>query len=317
MFLVMAVCGLVPCCPDGYGLAQPPACLYRWERLGESEWCLWRGAAQVGNYKDGAYRVRTAPGQWAEDASPAPCPLPAEAAAAARKKCGCSKGCDCKKGKCGCDAKKRCNPKCPCPIQDGATVEGDGSLNFGLDKQKIQESEEGPHVLNGKTVSREELLEAIGKPQLPNDAGWLCLTAIGSAAETAPVLADFASSPALATWRDKIKLKAFEPGHWAMQPGFVTTGHPGIYLEAPDGKVLYRWDDYPGAEALAEVLRVKDPNYDPSRDPGPNRPAPADGADGVFGLVAVAAGGLGCFGIFGLGVVLAAVLAFRALRKRG
>jgi hypothetical protein len=33
------------------------------------------------------------------------------------------------------------------------------------------------------------------------------------------------------------------------------------------GKVLYRTDEYPGPEKLAEAVRKADPKYDPSKDP--------------------------------------------------
>ena len=53
-------------------------------------------------------------------------------------------------------------------------------------------------------------------------------------------------------------------GHAA---GFVTTGKPTIYVQAPDGKVLHRQDDYQGgAPELAEAIRRIDPNYDPKKD---------------------------------------------------
>ena len=50
-------------------------------------------------------------------------------------------------------------------------------------------------------------------------------------------------------------LRGYPPNHWSLEPGFVTTGSPTIYCQAPSGKVLHRQDDYQGGgEELSEAL---------------------------------------------------------------
>ncbi|MHB1423483.1 MAG: hypothetical protein ACYC3I_09875 [Gemmataceae bacterium] len=168
---------------------------------------------------------------------------------------------------------KPCPPPYP-PPQDVVApgkVESDGTINFGLDQARLRAG--GKHLLGGKEVSKEELLQAIGRPQLPKDDKWLSLTIIGPEAARKMVLSDLLNSPFLMPWKDRIKVRDYPPDHWAVKDaGFVTTGQPTIYCQAADGTVLHRQDAYRGPEALAEVLRRADPNYQPERDPDLNKP---------------------------------------------
>lgn len=161
-------------------------------------------------------------------------------------------------------------PPYPPPIYP-ARIEADGTLNFGLDRTHLRAG--GRHLLNGKEVSKAELLQALGEPRLRDDSKWLSLTVIGSEAARKKVLNDLQISPALAPWKDRIKVQDYAPQHWAVRDaGFVTNGQPTIYCQAADGTVLHRQDEYRGPEALAEVLRQADPTYRPQRDPDLNRP---------------------------------------------
>jgi hypothetical protein len=64
----------------------------------------------------------------------------------------------------------------------------------------------------------------------------------------------------------------YAPGNWAVKDGFFTEGKPTIYLQAPNGKVLHRQDDYSdGAAGLATALRKADPNYSPLKTGTPAR----------------------------------------------
>jgi hypothetical protein len=149
-------------------------------------------------------------------------------------------------------------------------VEPDGTLNFGLELGKMPST--GKHLLNGKEVTKEAILEALGTPQLLDDSKWLCLTIIGPDAARRQVLNDLRSAPPLAAWRDRIKVRDYPPDHWAVRDaGFKGNGRPTIYCQAADGKVLHRQDDYRGPEALAEVLRKADPGYRPENDPDLNK----------------------------------------------
>ena len=158
----------------------------------------------------------------------------------------------------------------PSPAPPPTKIEADGTINFGLELGKMPAT--GKHILNGKEVTKAEILEALGKPRLPDDSQWLCLTIIGSDAERRAVLDDLHSSPALAPWRDRLKVQDYSPDHWTVRDaGFKCDGHPTIYCQAPDGKVLHRQDSYRGPEALAEVLRKADPAYRPEKDPDLNQ----------------------------------------------
>jgi hypothetical protein len=159
-----------------------------------------------------------------------------------------------------------CPPPCPPP----SSIERDGTLNYGLDTRRIKPA--GKHQLNGRDVSREEILEALGDTGVRDDRDQLFITIIGGASERRQVLDDLANAPALAGWKGRLKVHDYEPAHWAVKDaGFKTDGRPTIYVQAPDGKVLHRQDDYRGPQALAEALRKADPRYQPDKDPDLNR----------------------------------------------
>jgi hypothetical protein len=105
-----------------------------------------------------------------------------------------------------------------------------------------------------------------------DDRDQLCVTVIGEEVNRRQVLDDLDRAPALTPWKGRLKIHGYEPTHWAVQDaGFKTDGRPTIYVQAPDGKVLHRQDEYRGPEALAEVLRKADPRYQPANDPDLNR----------------------------------------------
>ena len=200
---------------------------------------LWRDGRQLGNYRFSTrtYYPRLAPDVWGEPCAP-PYPPP-----------GRDDG--------------------PGPLP--ARVEPDGTMNFGLDLSRMGSTSK--HILNGKEVSKQTILEALGEPRIPDDSRWLCLTIIGPDAARQRVLDDLHSASVLAPWRGRIKVQDYPPDHWAVRDvGFQCGGEPTIYCQAPDGKVLHRQDGYRGAEALAEVLRKADPSYRPEKDPDLNRP---------------------------------------------
>jgi len=219
-----------------FALAGSAVAGYEWRAFPDDkdELSLWKDGVQVGNFRVGEkkYYPRLAPGVWGDPCSP---PYP--------------------------------------PPQDVVTpgkIESDGTINFGLDRSRM--SEAGKHLLDGQEVSKAELLQALGKPALPDDSQWLSLTVIGPEAARQKVLSDLQSSPYLAPWKERIKVRDYPPDHWAVRDaGFVTTGNPTIYCQAPDGTVLHRQDVYRGPEALAEVLRKADPAYSPERDPDLNK----------------------------------------------
>lgn len=141
--------------------------------------------------------------------------------------------------------------------------------NFGVDTEKLNGGGDERYRLNGVPASREQVRKALADPRVPNDADRLRLTVIGDHTATGTVTADVAQAPALAEWKDRLLVQAYPPEHWVVAgSGFKTDGQPTIYLQAPDGAVLHRQDDYrDGAEALAQALRRADPHYDPRKDP--------------------------------------------------
>lgn len=210
---------------------------YEWRTFPDEkdELSLWRDGVQIGNYRIGEkkYYPRLASGVWGDLCSP-PYPPPPQ-------------------------------------VVTPGKIESDGTVNFGLDRSHMPAS--GKHLLDGNEVSKEELLQALGKPRLPDDSDWLSLTIIGPEAARRQVLNDLQSSSLLTPWKDRLKVKDYPPDHWAVRDaGFVTTGNPTIYCQAPDGRVLHRQDIYRGPESLAEVLRKADPAYNPERDPDLNKP---------------------------------------------
>ena len=108
---------------------------------------------------------------------------------------------------------------------------------------------------------------------------------IGSDDERAPVVNDLLSNPAFAALKPTMMVQDYTPNEWPVDPslGFVTNGKPTIIVQTAKGpndpkggRVVYRASDYSmGPEALAEELRKANPNYKPSADPTPQKPAPS------------------------------------------
>lgn len=208
---------------------------YEWRSFPDDkdQLSLWKDGVQLGNYRisERRYYPHLAPDVWGE-----PCPSPYPP------------------------------PQEPAP----GKIDSDGTINFGLDRTRL--SAAGKHFVDGKEVSKEELLQALGKPCFPDDSQWPSLTIIGPEGARQKVLSDLQSSPCLIPWKDRIKVRDYPPDHWTVRDtGFVTSGQPTIYFQAPDGTVLHRQDEYRGPEALAAVLRKADPAYQPERDPDLNK----------------------------------------------
>jgi len=226
-----AICPLIFCL-----LAVLPAAGgYEWRTFADEpdQLSLWHDGRQLGNWRISTreYLPLLAPGIWG-DPCPPPYPPPQDVVAPGK-------------------------------------IETDGTINFGLERSRLPA---GRHLLNGKEVSKDELLQALGSAKVPDDSQWLSLTIIGPDGMRQKVISDLQSSPSLAPWKDRLKVQDYSPDHWAIKDtGFVTTGQPTIYCQAPDGRVLHRQDEYRGPEALAQVLRQVDPQYKPEKDPDLNK----------------------------------------------
>lgn len=167
------------------------------------------------------------------------------------------------------------------PWQRQAVGDMEDWMTHGVDRSKLSDARVERVTINGREVTRDVALDAIGKPEIPDDGAKLRATIIGTEAECGAVWKDVLTHPALAEAREKYVWQSYPPGHWALRPGFIQSGHPTIYFQAaPDkpggsAKVLLRLDSYPGALALAEAVRKADPNYDPAKDPnGQAKPKP-------------------------------------------
>jgi len=153
-------------------------------------------------------------------------------------------------------------------------VEQDGVQNFGIDRSGLNGSAERI-TLDGREITRSEAAQILQAGSLHDDSGKLRLTVIGTEADRRRVLDDLKSR--LADIASQCLVQDYSPDHWAVaRAGFYTAGKPTIYVQAPDGKVLHRQDDYTdGAEGLRlafEQLRKPDPDYRPDKDPDLRRP---------------------------------------------
>lgn len=111
-----------------------------------------------------------------------------------------------------------------------------------------------------KDLAHEALLES-GASEVPNDSGKIRLTLIGTDEECKTAF----SALAKANLTDNMVVQSYRPDDWAVRPGFVTAGHPSIYMQAPDGKVLLRQSAFDNT--TVQAVRKAVPDYDPKKDP--------------------------------------------------
>ncbi|GAB6188136.1 hypothetical protein JCM17478_36380 [Thermopirellula anaerolimosa] len=154
-------------------------------------------------------------------------------------------------------------------------VEQDGVQNFGIDRAGLGGSAERI-TLDGRQITRAEATQILQAGSLADDSGKLRLTVIGTEADRGRVLDDLRGS--LSDIANQCLVQDYPPDHWAVaNVGFYTAGKPTIYVQAPDGNVLHRQDDYAdGAEGFRQAferLRKPDPNYRPDKDRDQRRPA--------------------------------------------
>ncbi|GAB6185697.1 hypothetical protein [Thermopirellula anaerolimosa] len=161
-------------------------------------------------------------------------------------------------------------PEGPLPV-----VEQDGVQNFGIDRAGLDGSAERI-TLGGRQITRAEAAQILQAGSLTDDSGKLRLTVIGTESDRRRVLDDLKGS--LSDIANQCLVQDYPPDHWAVAgAGFYTAGKPTIYVQAPDGKVLHRQDDYAdGAEGFRQAferLRKPDPDYRPDKDRDLRRPA--------------------------------------------
>lgn len=207
------------------------------------------------------------------------------------------KQCLCKADACEC---KDCPSDCllaTTPVF--AALPDEERLNYGMDWRGGADKEKCR--LSGVETTKDRCIQAISAADIPDDSRMTRVTVIGTESERAAVLKDLEQSPELAPYRGKMVVQAYDPSHWHVRDaGFKTDGHPTIYAQQPDGKVLHRQDSYDGPARLAQALRRIDSAYDPAKDPDLSKPTvkPDDGKQcnhffGITLLAAMAAAGVG------------------------
>lgn len=187
------------------------------------------------------------------------------------------------------------------PIPTPPGVQRRAMVNFGVDRNRISVKEK--FSVNGREVKRAEVLDDMDKEaKIPRDEDATSLTIIGAKEERKRVLADLERSE-FAAWRKNLIVKDYDPAGKEkpmLECGFVTTGHPTIYLQAPGGEVLARVDHYDGPRVL-EKVRERDPNYQPDKDPDPTKPEPLPSLGGAVTPEIALLGALGlaavCLGL--------------------
>jgi len=148
-------------------------------------------------------------------------------------------------------------------LESPGITESDGTVNFGIDRSQVERSGRERVTVYGRQIDVAEAIRMLdtNKPRL---------TVIGSKEALERVKRDL-QGPLKDLAKDFL-IQYYEPSNWAVRDaGFKTDGNPTIYVQAPDGRVLHRQDDYKdGADGLRKVLtaiRKPDPNYKPERDP--------------------------------------------------
>jgi hypothetical protein len=165
-------------------------------------------------------------------------------------------------------------------------------MTHGVCKERISDQERC--TVNGKDI---------GDDRIPDDAKRVRLTIIGSEDEQKKVTEDLNRNPLLTPHTLHLVVRNYAPDHWHVaQAGFDTKGHPSIYLQAPDGKVLHHSARYEGPERLARAVvgarRIADPKYDPAKDPDLSQSNPLEA--GKFSVPACCLIGLGVLALLTL-----------------
>ncbi len=219
---------------------------YRWVPCsGGEQVALYRGDEQAGVwvFAEGVYYSLSGT-KWTEEA----CPMPAPVGAAEKKRAA--------------------KP----PVKQ-AQAEDDG--RFGVIGSQISENR---YSIKGREATRTEVLEALKTGgNLTDDSALMWVVVSGTEPERRPVMGDLASNPLLAQWQGKVKVKGFDPSHWAFKDAGFQAGKPGVQIVGKGGESLWRQENYAnGAAGLAAVLEWADrrgrPDYKPEEDFGPGFP---------------------------------------------
>jgi hypothetical protein len=120
-----------------------------------------------------------------------------------------------------------------------------------------------------RKLNRNQAIRAVQAEGVPDDASLPFVTVIGPPEARKAAVDALRADPEAAK---HFRIKEYSPDAWQVQgAGFKTDGSPTIYVQAADGKVIHRQDNFKGGmDGLKGALRKANPNYKPQNDPGPN-----------------------------------------------
>jgi len=149
----------------------------------------------------------------------------------------------------------------------------------GLERERVYQGGTRWHV-NGREVSEAQGRAAlVADDGIPDDSRAPSLTLIGGKEDTSKLRKAWLRAPDVAEVVSKFLVQEFEPSNPLIsRAGFRTDGKPTIYAEMPDGRTLFRLDEYPGdvdfirtcqhALQVVDGVRKPHPDYQPASDPG-------------------------------------------------
>lgn len=139
----------------------------------------------------------------------------------------------------------------------------------GVDESKLRQLGDGDSPIyweKGKKIEKPQAYKLISKGSLVDDRKKPHVTLIGSAEDRKKAFADMP-----ADLKGRVKITSCGADDWRVKGmGYVTTGKPTIYVQAPSGKVLWRQDVYSGPTDWSNIRKAVD-GYDGKNDPGPNQ----------------------------------------------
>ncbi len=161
------------------------------------------------------------------------------------------------------------NPPFPLPVYEAI-----GDKLFGVDRSKFSPEKKCTH--KGKEISIEDAIDII-QSKIPDDFKNFRFTVIGTKEEQNTVKALYSNlEPEL---RARINPWYVSPDNFALKDTvtnktiFKTDGHPTIYFQTSDGKVLHRQDNWKGTEDFVAIRKAVK-TYDDSKDPDLRKPVP-------------------------------------------
>lgn len=146
-------------------------------------------------------------------------------------------------------------------------------LNMGVQWNKI---EDHGITYEGRRISCDKAATMI-QNEIPDHKKKLRVNVIGTESECKPVRDQLVSlEPEISS---RILIRCMPPGDWATKDGVTgqvvyKDGHPSLYVQAPDGKVLHRQSD---DKQCVDAIRKTVKKYDADKDPDLRKPQPMPG----------------------------------------